>query len=195
MVTRARLRYTRDYLMPGICSLIKPGAMEILMPFPTKHPPGHVVISKCQLKKIFHIQRWKYCLYPKTKEMLYVLVSSLNKHVVWLGSIFHTYGICFDIVDVFIHILQGYFIRTGTIVWLLHCQWNNCERYRWTRPVSNHDKLRGKREVPKEPINNTPALVQKMAWRRPGDKPLSEPMLLCFTDAYIRHSASNHNKP
>ena len=26
------------------------------------------------------------------------------------------------------------------------------------------------------PINNIPALVQIMAWRRPGDKPLSEPM-------------------
>ena len=32
--------------------------------------------------------------------------------------------------------------------------------------------------VPKEPINNIPALVQIMAWRRPGDKPLSEPMML-----------------
>ena len=26
-----------------------------------------------------------------------------------------------------------------------------------------------------------------MAWRRPGDKPLSEPMLTQFTDAYMRH--------
>ena len=32
--------------------------------------------------------------------------------------------------------------------------------------------------VPKVPINNIPALVQIMAWRRPGDKPLSEPMLV-----------------
>ena len=31
--------------------------------------------------------------------------------------------------------------------------------------------------VPKGPINNIPALLQKMAWRRPGDKPLSEPMM------------------
>ena len=31
--------------------------------------------------------------------------------------------------------------------------------------------------VPKGPINNTPALVQIMAWCRPGDKPLSEPMM------------------
>ena len=31
--------------------------------------------------------------------------------------------------------------------------------------------------VPTGPINNIPALVQIMAWRRPGDKPLSEPMM------------------
>ena len=30
--------------------------------------------------------------------------------------------------------------------------------------------------APKGPINNIPALFQIMAWRRPGDKPLSEPM-------------------
>ena len=41
--------------------------------------------------------------------------------------------------------------------------------------------------VPKGPINNIPALIQIMSWRRPGDKPLSEPMLvsvlmhLCIT--------------
>ena len=32
--------------------------------------------------------------------------------------------------------------------------------------------------VPKDSINNIPALVQIMAWRRPGDKPLSEPMMV-----------------
>ena len=32
--------------------------------------------------------------------------------------------------------------------------------------------------VPKVRINNIPALVQMMAWRRPGDKPLSEPMVV-----------------
>ena len=31
--------------------------------------------------------------------------------------------------------------------------------------------------VPKGPFNNNSALVQIMAWRRPGDKPLSEPMM------------------
>ena len=32
--------------------------------------------------------------------------------------------------------------------------------------------------VPRGPINNIPALVQIMAWRRQGDKPLSEPMMV-----------------
>ena len=35
--------------------------------------------------------------------------------------------------------------------------------------------------------SNVPAFVQKMPWRRPGGKPLSEPMLTQFTDAYMRH--------
>ena len=34
--------------------------------------------------------------------------------------------------------------------------------------------------VPKGPINNIPALVQIMALRRRGDKPLSEPMMVSF---------------
>ena len=37
--------------------------------------------------------------------------------------------------------------------------------------------------VSKVPINNIPVLVQMMAWRRPGDKPLSEPMM-------VSHAAS-----
>ena len=32
--------------------------------------------------------------------------------------------------------------------------------------------------VPKGPINNIPSLVQIMVWRRPGAKPLSEPMMV-----------------
>ena len=32
--------------------------------------------------------------------------------------------------------------------------------------------------VPRGPIIYIPALVQIMAWRRPGDKPLSEPMMI-----------------
>ena len=32
--------------------------------------------------------------------------------------------------------------------------------------------------VPEGPINNIPALVQIMVWRRPGDKPLSGAMMV-----------------
>ena len=31
--------------------------------------------------------------------------------------------------------------------------------------------------VPRGPMNNIPALVQMLTWRRSGDKPLSEPMM------------------
>ena len=41
--------------------------------------------------------------------------------------------------------------------------------------------------VPKGSINNIPALIQIMAWRQSDNKPLSEPMLTQFTDAFMRH--------
>ena len=44
--------------------------------------------------------------------------------------------------------------------------------------------------VPEVPIYNKQALVQIMAWRLTGDKPLSEPMMAYFTDAYMCHSVS-----
>ena len=36
-------------------------------------------------------------------------------------------------------------------------------------------------------IDNKPALVQVMAWRRQGDKPLPELLMTQFTDTYLRH--------
>ena len=41
--------------------------------------------------------------------------------------------------------------------------------------------------VPNGPIDNKPAFVSIMAWRRIGDKTLSSQMLTLFTDAYMRH--------
>ena len=41
--------------------------------------------------------------------------------------------------------------------------------------------------APKASIDNKSALFQVMAWRQTGDKPLPEPMLTQFTDAYMRH--------
>ena len=58
--------------------------------------------------------------------------------------------------------------------------------------ISLNEKLRifieiSLKFVPKSPIDNNPALVYIMAWLRIGDKPLSEPMLTRFTDAYMWH--------
>ena len=41
--------------------------------------------------------------------------------------------------------------------------------------------------VSEGPIDNKAALVQVMAWRQTGNKPLPEPMLAQFTDAYMLH--------
>ena len=36
-------------------------------------------------------------------------------------------------------------------------------------------------------IDNKSALVQEMAWRQTGDKPIPEPMMTQFTDTYMRY--------
>ena len=43
--------------------------------------------------------------------------------------------------------------------------------------------------IHKDAINNIPVLVQITAWCRPGDKPLSESMMIILL-TYMRHSAS-----
>ena len=39
----------------------------------------------------------------------------------------------------------------------------------------------------KFPTDNKSVLVQVMAWHQTGAKPLPEPMMNYFTDAYMRH--------
>ena len=53
--------------------------------------------------------------------------------------------------------------------------------------------------VPKGPINNIPALVQIMAWRRSGNKPLFEPMMvsllmqICITPPqWVKRNKKNY---
>ena len=41
--------------------------------------------------------------------------------------------------------------------------------------------------APRSPIDNKPALVQVMACRRTDGKPLPEPVLTQFTNAYMWH--------
>ena len=58
--------------------------------------------------------------------------------------------------------------------------------------ISLNEKVRISIEIPLKfvsdgPINIIRALVEIMAWCRPGDKPLSEPRLTQFIDAYMQH--------
>ena len=84
---------------------------------------------------------------------------------------------------------QGYFVFIYWISNLTH--WG---RDKWTPFRRRHfqlhfpewkclncEKTFSLKFVPKGQINNIPALVQIMAWRRPGDKPLSEPMMVSLT--------------
>ena len=45
--------------------------------------------------------------------------------------------------------------------------------------------MRNQTTVRQDPIDNIPALVQTMVWRRPADKPLTEPMTIKFNDAHM----------
>ena len=55
--------------------------------------------------------------------------------------------------------------------------------------------------VPRGPINNILTLVQIMAWRRPGDKPLSEPMMvrlpthICVIRPQLVNTRQQGNQP
>ena len=54
--------------------------------------------------------------------------------------------------------------------------------WKWSNYVEMSQKF-----VPMSSIENGAALVQVMPWHRTGDKPIPEPMLTQFTDAYMQH--------
>ena len=59
-------------------------------------------------------------------------------------------------------------------LWVLHPRWQICCVIE-SRCILIEISLKF---VPKGPINNIPTLVQIMAWRRPNNTPLSEPMMV-----------------
>ena len=81
--------------------------------------------------------------------------------------------------------IQFCVIRTGNFYsFLTHLGWDKMDAIFQTT-FSNGFELKNVwilikislKFVPKGPINNIPALVQIMAWRQPGAKPLSESMM------------------
>ena len=115
--------------------------------------------------------------------------------------------LCYDLVAVYsTHVCQDYCTDLNR-----QCRWRNTDKYgpkhqvnpRLTPPGQNgrhfaddifecifvNEKVCilikiSLKFVTKGPIDNITTLVQIMAWRRIGDKPLSEPKLTRFTDAY-----------
>ena len=62
-----------------------------------------------------------------------------------------------------------------------------CKKYIF---LNEHDRILiqiSLKFVPKSPIDNKPVLVQVMARCQTNNKPLPEPVLTQFTDAYVRH--------
>ena len=64
--------------------------------------------------------------------------------------------------------------------------------YRITAPQNIHTEINNLAHISlkfvlKGPTDNTPALVQVMAWHRIADKPLPETSMTQIIDAYVRH--------
>ena len=61
-------------------------------------------------------------------------------------------------------------------------KWDSANITHWGRDkiaaISQTTIIMSQKFVPKSPINNIPALVQIMAWRRSGDMPLYESMMI-----------------
>ena len=80
---------------------------------------------------------------------------------------------------------MSHFAHITTVLWLTH--WGRDKWPPFQRRHFQMDFLEWKcinfdyiftEIVPRVPINNFPALVQTMAWRRPAGKPLPEPMMV-----------------
>ena len=76
--------------------------------------------------------------------------------------------------------------RTGTSIYLTHPPLPGQNGRHFKRIFLNENaEFRFQfslKFVPKGPIDNKSALVQAMAWRRTGDKPLPEPVLIYWTN-------------
>ena len=91
-----------------------------------------------------------------------------------------------------ISLIFNHLLCLWQVLWSTHWLWVNTLRPRQNGRHFADDSLKGiflnenvrisiKNSltfVSRGPINNIPALVQIMAWRRPGDEPLSEPMMV-----------------
>ena len=106
----------------------------------------------------------------------------LNK----MAAIFQTtFSNEFSWMEITMPCLKFHLIHWGRAKWLpftrRHFQMHFLE-WKW----KNFDRYFTVKFVPEGSLKNIPALVQIMAWRRPGDKPLSElMMIILLTHIYV----------
>ena len=146
--------------------------------------------------------QWKT---ERLKSLLYIIflyhsLSFLNLAVsiyFWVSQNLSDFCICLFLCvpSSLIFSMYGWY-RTHLLVTCLRSFEMHCDNFMWSLTHWGRDKMDAISQttfsrafswmkifdspkfVPKGSINNIPALVQIMAWRRPGDKPLSEPMML-----------------
>ena len=122
---------------------------------------------------------WKMCLYMYICVALYLLINKLLSYPILSYDVSHRTD------NVSCSVLDGMKIcKTKTIFNTLRPRQNGryfaddifkCIFLNGNACISLKISLKF---VPKVRIDNIQALVQIMAWRRPGDKPLSEPMMV-----------------
>ena len=129
----------------------------------------HIWIYKYKLQFKFNTQDWTHCPQDKLDNIFQRLYSklffSLKAYKFWLQL---CWGFLWGIINTLRlrqngrHFADDIFkyIFSNENVWIL---------------IKFSLKF-----VPKGPIHIIPAFVQVMAWRHPGDKPLSEPMMVCW---------------
>ena len=83
----------------------------------------------------------------------------------------------FDIKTIFPVMVIPMLTHKGRDKMAAICQTTFSYTFSWMKMNDSQLKISLK-FVPKVPINHIPALVQIMTWGRPGDKPLSEPMMV-----------------
>ena len=102
----------------------------------------------------------------------------------------------FDLVFQYFDIKPGWWQRCGRTIklispwtkWPPFWQTTLANVFLWMKMIALRFEFHWNVKcVPRSPIDNKPALVRVTAWRRRGDKPLPEPMLTQFTDAYMRN--------
>ena len=104
-------------------------------------------------------------------------ISGIRWSVLWHPMVFCS-------THIFIHAIDTWLLHTGSLTHWGRDKWPpftddifKCIFLNENVLISIKISLKF---VPKGQINNIPALVQIMAWRRPGDKPLYEPMMVCL---------------